>query len=61
MANQKLFKCFSARLANYLSKKGFTVKYIEPNMKCIGRDVWVFDNTPELQQEYSIYCSRSKK
>lgn len=53
----KVFKAFSARLANYLVKSGYQVLYTEPNLKNIGLDVWCFEDTEDLRKAYSSYCA----
>ena len=52
----KYFKCFSARLASYLHKRGFKIEGTEPNLKKPQFDVFLFHETPELKIAVDEYC-----
>lgn len=47
--NNGYFKCFSARMANALRKKGFWIEGTEPNLKKPWLDVFLFKDTEELR------------
>ena len=50
MKNYKKYKqIFSLRLAGYLMFNGFRIKRIHHNLKEIDKDVYLFDDTPELE------------
>ena len=50
MTNYKKYKqIFSLRLAGYLMFNGFRIKRIHHNLKEIDKDVYLFDDTPELE------------
>ena len=51
------FKCFSAKLANYLKKQGFYIIGTEANMKKPQYDVFLFEDTKELREAVSKYCN----
>ena len=59
-ANQPMFKVFSKKLAYELRLKGFPCLGTEPSEKFPQYDVYLFPNTPELQETVENYC-RSKK
>lgn len=50
------YKCIlSLRVANDLVDKDFPLVYIEPSHKRPGKLVFVFKNSPELENELSKY------
>ena len=50
MENIKMYKqIFSLRLAGYLMFNGFRIRRIHHNLKEIDKDVYLFDDTPELE------------
>ena len=48
---------FSLRLARYLERKGFLVVGTRPDLKSTGRDVFLFENTPQLRQAVDTYMN----
>lgn len=53
---EKKFKyIFSLRLAGYLMTKGFRILRINHNLNVDGKDVYVFEDTPELCKAMSEY------
>lgn len=56
MKNNKVYKqIFSLRLAGYLMWNGFRIRRIHHNLKEIDRDVYLFDDTPELENAMVKY------
>ena len=50
MNENKMYKqIFSLRLAGYLMMNGFRIRRIHHNLKEIDKDVYLFDDTPELE------------
>lgn len=51
MDNQKkMYKqIFSLRLAGYLMFNGFRIRRIHHNLKKTNKDIYLFDDTPELE------------
>ena len=50
MEERKVYKqIFSLRLAGYLMFNGFRIKRIHHNLKETDKDVYLFDDTPELE------------
>ena len=50
MKNNKVYKqIFSLRLAGYLMWNGFRIRRIHHNLKEMDKDVYLFDDTPELE------------
>ena len=50
MKNNKVYKqIFSLRLAGYLMFNGFRIRRIHHNLKEIDKDIYLFDDTPELE------------
>lgn len=48
--NNKVYKqIFSLRLAGYLMFNGFRIRRIHHNLKEIDKDIYLFDDTPELE------------
>ena len=51
MKNYKMYKqIFSLKLAGYLMMNGFPIKRIHHNLKVKNKDVYLFEDTPELTQ-----------
>ncbi len=51
MKDYKMYKqIFSIRLAGYLMMNGFPIKRIHHNLKVKNKDVYLFEDTPELMQ-----------
>lgn len=56
MKNNKVYKqIFSLRLAGFLMFNGFRIKRIHHNLKEIDKDVYLFDDTPELEKAMLEY------
>lgn len=56
MKEYKTYKqIFSLRLAGYLMFNGFRIKRIHHNLKEIDKDVYLFDDTPELKNAMLEY------
>ena len=56
MKNNKVYKqIFSLRLAGYLMLNGFRIRRIHHNLKEIDKDVYLFDNTIELENAMIEY------
>lgn len=51
------YKCFSARMANYLVHQGFCMVDKEPNMKNPQYDVFLFIRSPELMEKVTEYSN----
>ena len=51
MNNKKVYKqIFSLRLAGYLMMNGFRIRRIHHNLKETDKDVYLFDDTPDLEK-----------
>lgn len=51
MKDYKMYKqIFSLKLAGYLMMNGFPIKRIHHNLKVANKDVYLFEDTPELMQ-----------
>lgn len=49
MNDYKMYKqIFSLKLAGYLMMNGFPIKRIHHNLKVKNKDVYLFEDTPEL-------------
>lgn len=56
MNKEKLYKqIFSLRLAGFLMLNGFPIKRIHHNLKVKNKDVYLFEDTPELTQAMLEY------
>ena len=56
MNEKKMYKqIFSLRLAGYLMMNGFRIKRIHHNLKETDKDVYLFDDTPELEKAMLEY------
>ena len=56
MKDYKMCKqIFSLRLAGYLMFNGFPIKRIHHNLKYKDKDVYLFEDTPELMQAMLEY------
>lgn len=51
------FLVFSLKLAKYLENMGYEIKQIRPDLRGTGRNVFLFDNTPQLRQAVDTYMS----
>ena len=52
----KVYKqIFSLRLAGFLMQKGFRIRRIHHNLKETDKDVYLFDDTPELESAMLEY------
>ena len=49
------FVVFSLKLAKYLESNGYEIKQTRPDLRGTGRNVFLFDNTPQLQLAISTY------
>ena len=62
MKDYKMYtQIFSLRLAGYLMMNGFPIKRIHHNLKTKNKDVYFFEDTPELLQtmlEYKIIADK---
>ena len=56
MKNNKVYKqIFSLRLAGYLMFNGFRIRRIHHNLKEIDKDIYLFDDTHELENAMLEY------
>lgn len=56
MNEYKMYKqIFSLRLAGYLMFNGFPIKRIHHNLKVKNKDVYLFEDTPELEEAMLKY------
>ena len=56
MENLKMYKqIFSLRLAGWLMLNGFRIRRIHHNLKEANKDVYLFDDTPELEKAMLEY------
>lgn len=56
MKEYKMYKqIFSLRLAGYLMMNGFPIKRIHHNLRVKNKDVYLFEDTPELLQAMLEY------
>ena len=56
MNEKKMYKqIFSLRLAGYLMMNGFRIKRIHHNLKETDKDVYLFDDIPELEKAMLEY------
>lgn len=56
MKEYKMYKqIFSLRLAGYLMMNGFPIKRIHHNLKKRDKDVYLFEDTPEITQAILKY------
>ena len=56
MKNKKVYKqIFSLRLAGYLMLNGLRIRRIHHNLKELNKDVYLFDDTPELESAMKEY------
>lgn len=55
------FKCYSARLANYLVHKGFVMLGTEANLKKPKFDVFLFIESPQLREAVEAYSKEPFK
>lgn len=56
MENYKKYKqIFSLRLAGFLMCNGFRIKRIHHNLKETDKDIYLFDDTPELEKAMLKY------
>ena len=51
------FLVFSVRLAKYLENEGYEIRQTRPDLRGTGRNVFLFDNTPQLRQAVDTYMS----
>lgn len=62
MKDYKTYKqIFSLRLAGYLMMNGFPIKRIHHNLKVKNKDVYLFEDTPELLQAMLEYKETTGK
>lgn len=56
MENYKMYKqIFSLKLAGYLMMNGFPIKRIHHNLKVKNKNIYLFEDTPELTQAILKY------
>lgn len=51
------FTVFSLKLARYLENKGFKIKGSRPDLKGSNRNVFLFEDTPQLRSAIDAYMS----
>ena len=51
------FLVFSLKLAKYLEGNGYQIIHTRPDLKDTNRDVFLFENTPQLRQTIDTYLS----
>lgn len=60
MTTNKTKLIFSLKLAEFLVAQGHQVHAVVPNLKDKRKKVWVFDDTPQLNQHMTEYISSKK-
>jgi hypothetical protein len=56
--DKKSFIIYSQKLAGYLMQKGFVLIDMQPDMKKTGKNVFFFNDTPQLKSAMDEYMSR---
>lgn len=59
--SQKIFECYSLRLAMYLIDQGFTVMKLRPDTKNSRNMVYFFNETPTLRRVVRDFKSTHSK
>lgn len=55
---KKNFIVYSQKLTGYLMQKGFVLIDMRPDLKKSGRNVFFFNDTPQLKSAIDEYMSR---
>ena len=58
--NKPIRYIFSMRLAGYLMQNGFRLIRIHHNLKYRGRDVYLFYDSPEIQEKMEEYSTQRR-
>ena len=64
MENKKFKYIFSLKLAGYLMMNGFRILRINHNLKKIGKDVYVFEDSEEIcktMEKYTVDKNSKEK
>lgn len=61
MSTTKYFKCFSAKIAQYLCRKGFNIVKTEVNFKNPRYNVFCFEDTQELREVFDQYMTSTNQ
>lgn len=59
--NNKYFKCFSARVAQYLCRKGFEIIKTEVNFKKPKYNVYCFEDTEEIRKAFDKFLTSTER
>lgn len=59
--SQKIFECYSLRLAMYLINQGFTVIRLRPDSKNSRNMVYIFNETPAIRKAVKSFKSTHSK
>lgn len=54
----KVFKCYSAKMAQYFCRLGFQILRTEVNYKKPQYDVYIFEDTPSIRLAFDNYCRK---
>lgn len=57
MNKEKTYVCRKLKLYSYLIKNGFKIEYSRPDKYDDSRMVWIFKDSPELQEAVTKYYS----
>ena len=55
---KKNYIVYSQKMAGYLMQRGFVLIDMQPDLKKSGRNVFFFNNTPQLKSAIDEYMSR---
>ena len=56
--DKKSFIVYSQKMAGYLMQMGFVLIDMQPDLKKTGRNVFFFNDTPQLKSAIDEYLSR---
>ena len=56
--DKKSFIVYSQKMAGYLMQRGFVLIDMQPDLKKTGRNVFFFNDTPQLKSAIDEYMSR---
>lgn len=56
--DKKNFIVFNQRMAGYLMQRGFVLIDMQPDLKKTGRNIFLFNDTPQLKSAIDDYMSR---
>lgn len=56
--DKKSFIVYSQKMAGYLMQRGFVLIDMQPDLKKTGRNVFFFNDTPQLKSAIDKYMSR---